>query len=502
MPRWLQSRSGLLFVLFTLLAAASAHAEAERDRFSAGGYFRVMTRPDLQGGDGKLGYWNLYGRLLNEGPWANLEMRYDVLRSEPGRNTPWASVQARIEGGSIANTDVANGSLMSFRLGQLYVKAGNILFDRVTWQIGTLETYFGELSLYDMKPAQILDQMVGLSARYETDRVDLLFGVGDSGYAIRGANYDTVATFGGTARVRLLPGHLELGFGGQYALEPEVAGNKNAPYATPDVHYEDFLRHEVVQQFLSEHPGEEDFFPRPVATSATSWKAVGYLGFGGFGPIRWNNLFVSFGKKHPENFYTENVNGRDFTIYTSDLTDQRYAFTAGDEVQFTIIPGRLDAAWAALYGRDTNLDNVLEAGEDNREYYSTVLRLQLYLTQTVHLLLENVGAREASLNGNLYRDHVDSIFTSSNGISNTRGFEYGDDDQRLTYQLKTGIVLNPTGLGIYTRPSLRFLYGLQYSSQQAAFGSGFVESLDQYNVFVGPERHWHSVFSVEAEGWF
>src|SRR5690348_12215855 len=94
-----------------LLSAAVptvARAEAEPSRFSAGGYFRVMTRPDQQGGNGRLGFWNLYGRLLNEGPYAALEMRLDVLRNQPGHNDPWAAVQARIEGSSIGNADVGN----------------------------------------------------------------------------------------------------------------------------------------------------------------------------------------------------------------------------------------------------------------------------------------------------------------------------------------------------------------------------------------------------------
>ena len=39
--------------LLLLLSTASA-APTE-----IGGYFRVMTRPDLQGGSGSLGYWNL-----------------------------------------------------------------------------------------------------------------------------------------------------------------------------------------------------------------------------------------------------------------------------------------------------------------------------------------------------------------------------------------------------------------------------------------------------------
>lgn len=492
----------LAFVTVALLLPADSFAEAERDRFSAGGYFRVMTRPDLQGGNGSLGFWNLYGRLLNEGPYAMLEMRLDVLQSPPGRNDPWAAVQAKIEGGSIANADFGRGTLDNFRLTQLYVRAGNILLDRVTWQIGTLESYFGDLGLYDFRPAQILDQMVGLSALYETDRVDFLFGVGDSGYGIRGFEYSTVFTAGGSARVRLIPGHLEAGVGGQYAFEPEVRGNRFAPYFTPDVGYEDFYRREVVQRFLEENPGLEDFFVRPEPTKNLSWKVVGYLGFGGVGPVRWNNLFVNYLRRHPDNFYTENFQGRDYTIYISQLTDDRYEVNAGNEMQLSLIPGRLDAVWGLLYGYHRNYDNEIAAGDDNRQFYSTVLRLQLYLTHTAHLLLENAVAREVSLQGNLYREHVDSIFRNEGGVPDVRGLEFGDSDERFTWQLKTGIVLNPTGPGIYTRPSLRLLYGLQYSSQQAAFGNGFVESLDQYNVFTGPERHWHSLVGIEAEGWF
>ena len=54
-----------------LLMLASAFAGSAE----LGGYMRVMTRPDFQGGNGRLGYWNLYGRLLNEGPWMSLDGR-------------------------------------------------------------------------------------------------------------------------------------------------------------------------------------------------------------------------------------------------------------------------------------------------------------------------------------------------------------------------------------------------------------------------------------------
>ena len=54
-------------MLSTLLLSTALAGQAD-----VGGYFRIMTRPDLQGGSGRLGYWNLYGRLLNEGPYATM----------------------------------------------------------------------------------------------------------------------------------------------------------------------------------------------------------------------------------------------------------------------------------------------------------------------------------------------------------------------------------------------------------------------------------------------
>ncbi|MFZ5470580.1 MAG: carbohydrate porin [Myxococcota bacterium] len=487
--------------LFLALLPLAAWADAPSDRFSAGGYFRVMTRPDFQGGDSKLGFWNLYGRLLNEGPYGALELKLDVLQAQPGTREVWASVHAKLEGGSFANTDAGNGSLARFRASQLYVKAGNILFDRVTWQLGTLENWFGDLGLYDLRPASLFTDTVGLSARYQLDWVELLLGVGDAGFAVRGPRYNTLFTTGGSARFRVGQ-HLELGVGGQLSHEPAVRGNRFAPYVTPGLDYEDYLRGEVAMRFLENHPGQADLFPKPEATSATSWKAVGYLGFGKLGPLRWSNLFVSYRRLHPESFVTETFDGREFTLYPTALTDERTQLMVGNEMQLRLWPERLDAVWAVLYGRDANRDNTIAAGDDNREYYSTVLRLQLYLTSTVHLLAESSVAREKSLNGNLYREHADSVFKNSGGVPDSRGLELGDTDTRNTWQLKTGVVLNPTGLGVYTRPSLRLLYGLQYSNQQAAFGNGFVESLDQYNVFPSPERHWHSVVAIEAEAWF
>lgn len=491
-------RLPLLGVLFI---TSAAFAQATADRVSGGGYYRIMARPDFQGGTGTLGFWNLYGRLMNDRPFASLELKLDLLQAPPGSSATWANVHAKIEGGSVANADLGNGSLAFFRLAQLYAEAGNVFLENVTWRLGTLEYYYGDLGLYDMKPASLLTDTIGLSATYRANRFDLTLGVGDSGFAVRGLNYAPLFTGAAAGQVRIVPGHLHLGAGAQVAWEPFVEGNRFSSYATPDVRYEDFVRHEVVKHFNDLHPELVGMFSKPVAASqaSVSWKAIGYLGFGDLGPLKWNNFFIGYRRKHPDNFYEEGG----FRIYTADLTRDRYALEIGDELQATIWPDRIDVALAGLYGDDTNKANTIAAGEDNRTYMSAVLRVQVYLTSTVHFLVEGSAAQEHSKNGNLWREHYDSIFKNTGGVPDSRGLEFGDAATRNTMQLKGGIVLNPTGLGIYARPSIRLLYGVQYSSQQAAFGNGFSDSLSQFNEFpAGSERHWHHLISLESEGWF
>jgi hypothetical protein len=463
---------------------------------------RISTRPDFQGGGGTLGYWNLYGRLLNEGPFAGIELRFDLLEPEPGGTSAWTSLHTRVEGGSVHNADDQDGSLSAFRMSQLYAKAGNVLLPGVVWQVGTLDTWFGDLGLYDMRPAGIFDKTVGASARWRGERAELLLGAGDSGYGLKGAEYNTVLTGGGTARLRL-GGHLELGAGGEYRYEPKVAGNRYAPHQTPEMYsYEDWLRGEVVQTWLQEHPNQELDFPNPVAVSANSSKAIAYLGFGDAGPLRWNNLYASFERLHPENFTTETYDGQDYTLYVKELTDQRTQLLIGDELALRVVPNRVDLALAGLYGLHQDADNTIAPSDNNRMYRSVVLRVQTYLTPTVHLLVESSLAQERSLNGNSYREHADSVFGSTDGQPDADGLEYGDTDTRVTWQGKGGFVLNPLGPGIYSRPSLRLLYGIQQSNQNNAFGNSFVESLDQYDDFDAVEQHTHQVVALEMEAWF
>jgi hypothetical protein len=476
-----------LALALALLAGATAHAESENDRFAAGGYFRVATRPDFSGGDSKLGYSSLYGRLMNEGPYAALEMRLDMLQKQASRaNQPWTSVHAKVEGGSVANADPRGGRLENFALTQLYVKAGNVGIPGVTWQLGTLDSYFGDLGLYDQKPAQIFFDTVGLSARLDRPRFDLLVGAGDAGYFIRREEYDTIFTGGG-----------------QFWHEPRVVGNRFAPQYTdvPGATYEDYVRQEIAQNYLNANPGGEENL-RPTPTSNTAWKAIGYAGFGA-GPIRWNNFFVNVQRRLPETFYVETVGAVEYPIHEAKLTDERYQLNVGNEMHLTVIPRRLDAAWAVIYGDYTDGDNDIVPTDDDQTFYSTVLRLQYFLTDTVHLLGETSYATEISRNGNRYREHEDSIFKTNDGVTNEEdGLQFGDADTRNTWQGKLGFVLNPTGAGIFNRPSLRVLYGIQYSSQNNAFGNSFTESLDDDNVYGTQERHLHHVLGLEAEAWF
>ena len=116
-----QSLRRILSFLIILMAFAAAwsvpgEARADDDRFSAGGYFRIAARPDFQGGNSQLGYWNISGRLLNESRWAALEMRLQLIKATPGTHEVWTSLHAKIEGGSAHAADLLNGALGSFYL--------------------------------------------------------------------------------------------------------------------------------------------------------------------------------------------------------------------------------------------------------------------------------------------------------------------------------------------------------------------------------------------------
>ncbi len=494
-----------LVTLALTLFASQTLAQAPDSRFSAGGYFRIAARPDFQGGNGQLGYSNLYGRLMNEGSYAALEMKLDLLQAPPGSNEIWASLIGRVEGSSVQSADAGKGNLVNFRVSQLYVRAGNILAPNVVWQLGTLWYYFGDLGLYDIRGAQIFEDTVGLSGRFTSKYVDVLVGVGDSGYGQKATAYVPLLTAGGAVRVRLGE-HLEVGGGGQVAVEPFIAGNKNSSYETPGVNYEDFVRGEVLKSYLTQNPlGGIDSFPNPQRAAQTnvSWRTVGYLGFGKLGPLRWSSLFARYARLHPQTSYVDSFNNQSVTVYVADQTRDRYQLQVGNEMQFRLIPDRLDAAWGVLYGSDRDYANTIQASEANRTYLSTVLRLQLFLTKAVHLLAETSLAQERSLNGNLYRSNFDSIFANTNGVVDSRGLQYGDSPLRNTWQVKAGVVLNPSGYGIYARPSIRLLYGFQYSSQHAAFGNAFITQLGQFNAFMPTGTiSWHHLVSLEAEGWF
>lgn len=507
---------GLALVVLTFLSGFALSASAEEDRFSAGGYFRIAARPDFQGGWSKLGLWNISGRLLNESQWAALEMRLMLLQAAPGTQEVWTSIHAKVEGGSVKGADIFNGALNSFALTQLYVKAGNVLLKDVVWQIGTLDYYFGDLGLYDMKLAEIFYNTIGLSATYSNDTIDFILGIGDSGYLLNGyQKYTPILTLGTALRVHPFPG-FEVGFGGELFYELENRGNKYAPYQTrfksnQGVSYASYAHQRVVSDFAKSLPDVNqtfDQFPTPTPSGALSFKVMAYLGFGQLGALRWNNLFINFLRKHPNDMYEEFFNNQTYNVYVTEWTDERYQLNIGNEMQLAIVPDRFDLTWAALFGYHFDKDDKIRSSEENRLFWSLVVRGQVYITPTLHFLAETSFAQEKSLNGNLWKKSARSIDRSANGFADNDGLEFGDLQTRNTWQGKAGLVINPGGSGIFARPSLRLMYGVQYSNMHNAFPNNYVETLDDNNLFFKndlnsiKDRHWHHIISIEAEAWF
>jgi hypothetical protein len=174
-----------------------------------------------------------------------------------------------------------------------------------------------------------------------------------------------------------------------------------------------------------------------------------------------------------------------------------------DESHWAIIPKKLDMIFAVLFGMSWDNDNRDRPDDNNRMIFSVLLRPQVYLTEHFHWLSEASLALEKSTVGNRYREHFDSIQSNTEGLPNADGLEWGDTDTKYTLQLKTGLVFNPKGRGIYNRPSVRFLFGLQYSNVHAAFSNSYNESLNRQNTFnKRKDIHLHYMISIEVEHWF
>ena len=145
----------------------------------------------------------------------------------------------------------------------------------------------------------------------------------------------------------------------------------------------------------------------------------------------------------------------------------------GNEMQLRIVPNKWDIAWGLLYGRHQDGDNDIAPSDHDRTYASTVLRSQWYIKPEFHFLIESSIAQEVSHNGRAYREHADSIFANTNGVADARGFEYGDTDTRITWQGKTGVVLNPNGVGIFNRPVVENLVWLSIFQSKQCFRKRF-----------------------------
>jgi hypothetical protein len=479
-----------------LLPGSPVQAYADHAATGMGGYVRLLARPDLGGGNGRLGFWNLYGRLLNEGPWVSLDPRMTLLKKSDGA---WSDLHLKLEGPGPLGAS-GGGSLAKMALTQAYLRAGERRGGDWTLRLGSLDTWFGDLGLYDMRPASLFQGSVGAALEGKQGKWSYLLALGDAGFAMLADQYNAVISAGGAMHYRSK--RLVVGLGGEYRFEPEVPGKANAPHATPGMKLEDLLRGEVVERFLEGRPGQEDFFPKPEARSNNSFALVGELGFGGFKALRWWQSFARFERLHPERSRIENFAGRDFTLYLADLTNERWRATFGSEAQLVLLPKKLDLWWGFLGIWAWDDDNALAPSDHNMQMFSSVLRAQYYLSNRWHLLGEGSLASETSTNGRRWRASARSIEAGTGGMSDSRGLEFGDLETRITKQIKGGLLFSPKGKGLFARPLIRLLYGLQHSNENNAFGNAFETRESNENTFSPVQRHLHHLIALEAEAWF
>lgn len=431
--------------MLAALLLAHAHAATELH-----GYFRLMARPDLVGGDGRLGTSAFYGRLLNEGPWSLLDVRQPLVVG--GEGAPWGDLRFRIEGGGVAGGEPLNGALLGFRLSQLHIHAGGLGAADVEWRVGTLETTFGDLWLYDARPTQLLVDVLGASAAWTHGATELVIGAGDAGFSLRGPRYHTVASGGAAARIDVGE-HGNLGLGAQVWFEPGSADPdalRDTPGLDAAAWYGDLAA------WARAHPDARA--GQPVAGYA--WKVAAHLGVEDLGALRAARLQVVGQRRLPDAPAAAAVDGEEVLLGAASATDARYELLVGAEAELAF--GAAEVAWAALLDHRADLDDRTGRGPGGRSGISTVIRGQFPLARAVGLLVESSVARE-----------------TAPGAATKR-----------TWQGKAGLVLVPAGPGLASRPALRLLYGAQHATVPDSWPGTPTGS------------RWHQLVSAEAEAWF
>lgn len=490
-------------------------------------YFRMSAQDDFGYNSPTLGWGPFYGRLMNETPWLMADFGYHVVRPEtPGGER--ATLFMRIEGGSFRGYNVGQGSLGNFNINHIWLETENVLLKTLVTQTGNLWYNMGYIGIFDNFTSQVFYDTIGFRAGQRTKWFEYFAGVGDSGWTTYrnrtydgwdGHQYATIPTVGGLVKLNLYEFQALKGFSNRFMPKWQIGTTfqmmwerenetlRGAPYQTPNVQYADVMRGEAFKKFMLENPGNADFFPWAQPARGNYWRYTAWTGFGGpeIGPFKvyWNDLSVRFEKKAPQIAVKETYDGETKDIYISQFTDERYEFSLYDEIQLRLLPNHFDLNMGFGFGKSWDNDNRIRPDDYNMTRYAFVIRPMWYITEHLHYLLELVYAREKSTIGNRYREHFNSIKSNTQGAPDTEGLEWGDTDTKYTYQIKTGFTINPAGRGIYSRPVIRLLYGVQHSNVQAAFGNSFEESLNRRNQFnLNRDIHWHHMARVEVEHWF
>ena len=245
-----------------------------------------------------------------------------------------------------------------------------------------------------MRPAQIFFETVGVSARYQKPRYELLLGFGDSGYGLKGTNYNTIPNSWG---YRTCASNRWIGSGSWWSVSlGKRCGRKpSRTILHPGLEYEDYIRQEFAQNFLLKIQPKRINFPMPELRDAQSFTAIGYLGFGGFGPIIWNNFYARYEQLHPLGPTTEffpRGNLQHLSQPISPTNAQRLHL----ETSYSCVSFPTSSTLHGLHSTATAkmVTTTYWHQKADRTVMSTVLRGQVYMTDHLHLLVEGSAAQE------------------------------------------------------------------------------------------------------------
>ena len=227
-----------------------------------------------------------------------------------------------------------------------------------------------------------------------------------------------------------------------------------------------------------------------------SYALIGELGFKLGSAIKWWQTFARIERLHPESRQQETHEGRTYTLYLHDLTDERDRTTLGPELQLAVVPKRLDLWLGAIGMWTSDADNTVAPSDydmtgqpPSSSGHNTTSTASGTCSPRARFRQRTQCPRER------YRATPRSIEANTGGQSDLRGLSMGTSPRARPSKSKPGYCSHPKAQACSPAPSSGF-FTAQISNQNNALGNQFEQRESNENTFAPVERHLHHLVAL------